>query len=59
MPNKGKLPVDEKVKIVEDYLKGKVGHNESVQKHGIADVTFRRWMSHVGRCIDNGPMEAF
>jgi transposase len=45
MPKEGKIPAEEKVRIVEGYLNGKIGYTEAQGIAGIADVTWRRWVS--------------
>jgi transposase-like protein len=45
MPHKEKIPTEEKVRIVEGYLAGKIGYSEAIRIAGIADVTWRRWVS--------------
>ena len=45
MPRKGKLPAEEKLRIVEMYLAGKVGRAEAGRLAGVASITIRRWVS--------------
>jgi transposase-like protein len=45
MPHKGKIPAEEKVRIVEGYLNGKIGFNEACEIVGIGSTTLQRWIS--------------
>jgi transposase-like protein len=45
MPHKGKIPAEEKVRIVERYLNGKIGYTEAQEIAGIGSATWRRWIS--------------
>jgi len=45
MPHKGKIPAEEKVRLIERYLKGKIGFNEAQEIVGIGSTTLRRWIS--------------
>ena len=45
MPQKGKIPVEEKVRIVESYLAGKIGSTMVQVEAGVDDSTFRQWLS--------------
>lgn len=45
MPSKGKIPVEEKIRIVEGYLSGKIGNTQAQEIAGINDTTLRRWIS--------------
>lgn len=44
MPHKGKLPWELKVRIVEDYLEGRIGGTSITRKYGIHDSTLRDWL---------------
>ena len=44
MPIKGKLPAEEKIKIVINYLSGFMGAKEICAQHGIDKQTLRRWV---------------
>lgn len=43
MPQKGRLPVEEKIRLVKDYLDGKRGYTESYQAAGVSEGAFRTW----------------
>jgi len=45
MPHKGKASAEEKLRIVEDYLSGKVGLTEAYGRAGVGKTTLRRWVS--------------
>lgn len=45
MPHKGKIPAEEKVRIIERYLNGNIGFNEALRTAGIWCSTFQRWLS--------------
>lgn len=45
MPHKGKASAEEKLRIVEEYLSGKVGYREVCRRAGIALSTLQRWVS--------------
>lgn len=45
MPHKVKIPSEEKVRLIEDYLSGKVGFTEAYQITGISKTTWRQWIS--------------
>lgn len=45
MPQKGKLPTEEKLRIVEMYLAGKVGCTEAGRMACVDSATIRRWVS--------------
>lgn len=45
MANKGKLPTEEKVRIVELYLAGRISYTSSYKTMGIAEATLRRWIN--------------
>lgn len=45
MSHKGKIPNEEKVRLVEDYLSGKIGFTEAYHIAGIDQKTWRRWIS--------------
>ena len=45
MPQKGKLPAEEKLRIVEMYLAGKVGCAEAGRMACVDSATIRRWVS--------------
>ena len=45
MARKGKLPTEEKVRIVESYLSGKVSYTASYETAGIGETTLRRWIN--------------
>lgn len=44
MPQKGRLPVEEKVRIVEDYLAGKIGLRSTCRTMGIGQSTLKLWI---------------
>lgn len=44
MPQKGRLPIDEKVRIVEDYLAGKIGFRSTCKAKGIGQTTLKIWI---------------
>ncbi|PKM87570.1 MAG: hypothetical protein CVU87_09330 [Firmicutes bacterium HGW-Firmicutes-12] len=44
MPQKGRLPIEEKVRIVEDYLAGKIGFRSTHETKGIGKSTLRLWI---------------
>lgn len=45
MPQRGKIPAEEKVRLVERYLKGELGYTEALEITGIANTTFQSWIS--------------
>jgi len=45
MPHKGNISAEEKLRIVEEYLSGKVGQREACGRAGIVWVTLQRWVS--------------
>ena len=44
MPQKGRLPLDEKIKIVEDYLAGRIGFRSTCKAKGIGQTTLKMWI---------------
>ena len=44
MPQKGRLPVEEKVRIVEEYLAGKIGLRSTCRTMGISQSTLKLWI---------------
>ncbi len=44
MPQKGRLPVERKIKIVEDYLAGKEGISSICETTGISQTILRQWV---------------
>ncbi len=44
MPHKGKLPPELKIKIVEDYLAGRIGKAKAARKYDIPKSTLRDWV---------------
>ena len=44
MPQKGKLPAEEKIKLIESYLAGRIGFVAASRSVGIAETTLRRWI---------------
>lgn len=44
MPQKGQLPVEEKVRIVEDYLAGKIGLRSTCRTMGVGQSTLKLWI---------------
>jgi len=44
MPRRGRLPADEKIRIVETYLAGEIGVSEFQQKYGIKNQTLYDWV---------------
>ena len=45
MPQKGKIPTEEKIRIVEGYLNGKIGYTEAQEIAGIGSSSLRSWIS--------------
>jgi transposase-like protein len=45
MPNQGKLAVEEKVRLIESYLSGKIGSSEAGRQAGVDRKTITRWVS--------------
>lgn len=45
MSHKGKASAEEKLRIVEDYLSGKVGRSEASRIAGVDEKTIQRWVS--------------
>jgi transposase-like protein len=43
MPYKGKLPNEEKIRLVEEYLSGNIRSTEAKVIAGIDGKTWRRW----------------
>jgi len=43
MPQKGKISAEEKVRIVESYLSGKIGCSEAGRQAGVNDRTIAQW----------------
>lgn len=44
MPQKGRLPIEEKLKIVEEYLSGKISINACAQRYQLSRATVRSWI---------------
>lgn len=44
MPQEGRLPVEEKVRIVQDYLAGKIGLRSTCKTMGIGLTTLKLWL---------------
>ncbi|WP_312634807.1 transposase [Oscillibacter sp.] len=44
MPHKGKLPPEEKVRIVQEYLSGRLGASEFARKYGIGRNRLYKWI---------------
>ena len=44
MPHKGRLPAAEKVKVVEDYLNGRLGMRATLERYGIGQTTLYDWV---------------
>jgi transposase-like protein len=44
MPQKGRLPVEEKIRIVREYLLGTLGASEFRQKYRIRKQTLYEWV---------------
>jgi transposase len=44
MPQKGRLPIDEKIQIVEDYLAGRIGFRSTCKAKGIGQTTLKLWI---------------
>ena len=44
MAQKGKLPPEEKIKIVKKYLAGRASVTKITEKHRISEQTFRDWV---------------
>jgi transposase-like protein len=59
MPHKGKLPVAEKIKIVESYLSGEMGIKQIEAKYGVHNSTVDEWVRRfnargaIGLCETN------
>ncbi|SHI27820.1 transposase [Desulfosporosinus lacus] len=45
MSQKGKIPAEEKMRIVELYLSGKVRYSSACREAGVDKATFRKWLS--------------
>lgn len=45
MPNKGKLSAEEKIKIVESYLSGKIGYGDAGRQAGVDRKAVAQWVS--------------
>ena len=45
MPNKGKIAAEEKIRIIETYLSGKIGCCEAGRQTGVDHKTIARWVS--------------
>lgn len=45
MPQKGKISAEEKVRIVESYLSGKIGCSEAGRQAGVNDRAIAQWVS--------------
>lgn len=45
MPHKGKATATEKLRVVEDYLSGKIGRLEASRVADVDEKTIRRWVS--------------
>ena len=45
MPLKQKLEIEEKVRIIREYLQGKISLCEGARESGVAGTTFRGWIS--------------
>lgn len=45
MPQKGKIGAEEKLRIVESYLAGKMGYRSAYEEAGVNEATFRQWLS--------------
>ncbi len=45
MPQKGKIPAEEKLRIVESYLAGKMGYRSAYEEAGVSEITLSRWLS--------------
>jgi transposase-like protein len=54
MPQKSKITSEEKVKIVESYLSGKIGYTSAYETAGVCESSFRRW---INRYKTEGPAE--
>lgn len=44
MPQKGRLPIEEKLKIVEEYLNGEISINACAQRYKLSRATVRSWV---------------
>lgn len=44
MPQKGRLPAEDKIRFVKDYLNGKRGYEASYQAAGVSEGAFRNWI---------------
>jgi transposase-like protein len=44
MPHKGRISVEEKIKVVEDYLNGKDSLIGSAKQYGVNEKSLRRWI---------------
>ena len=45
MPQKGKISAEEKLRIVEEYISGKIGFTEAYGRAGVGKATLQRWVS--------------
>lgn len=55
MPQKQKLSIEEKVKLIQDYLKGKLGLREAARKGGVSRDSITQW----ARNYETDGVEAF
>ncbi len=44
MSKKERISIEEKVKIIQEYLEGKVGYTDSVERGQCGETTFKRWV---------------
>ena len=49
MPQKQKLTVEEKVKIVRDCLKNRISTSKAARRGGVGFITVKRWISIYNR----------
>ncbi len=55
MSKKERISIEEKVKVIQEYLNGKVGYRDSVKRGGCNETTFRWW----GRRYQTEGVDAF
>lgn len=48
MPRKQKLKVEEKVKLIQDYIEGRVSKSEAARRGGVSWETMNQWVSRYG-----------
>jgi transposase-like protein len=45
MPRKGKTTAEDKLRIVESYLAGRIGYTQAYEQAGVDESTLRQWLS--------------